>query len=248
MTATKRPDFNARAGTYDTLRPTDAAWWERFHALVELGELRGQRILDIGCGTGRLAAALATEARAKVWGVDASEEMVAVARATVPAGVGVRRAPAERLPFRDAWFDRATMSLVIHLVDMTAALAEARRVVALSGRVAVATFHEDHFATYWLSPYFPSIRHLDERRFPSQATLEDELRTAGFPHVETRRLISETTLSRAEALQRIRGRHISTFDLLPGAEIEDGAARAERELPAEVAVRLDQLVVVGRSH
>lgn len=247
MTETRHPDFDARAGSYDTLRPPDDAWWQRFAALVELGDLRGQRVLDIGCGTGFFASTLASEARARVWGVDASEEMVAIARDTVPASVGIRQAYAERLPFREAWFDRATMSLVVHLVDRPAALSEARRVVAPSGRIAIATFHEDHFRTYWLSPYFPSIRAIDEARFPPQASLEAELVAAGFPRVETRRIVVETTHTRAEALRRVRGRHISTFDLLPAEELEEGTARAERDLPDEVAVRLDQLVVVGRS-
>ncbi|MEO5632787.1 class I SAM-dependent methyltransferase [Gaiella sp.] len=247
MTPERRPDFDARARDYDTLRPPDDAWWARFEALVELGALRGQRILDVGCGTGRLAAALATEARAKVWGVDGSEEMVSIARATVPAGVGIRQAMADSLPFRDSWFDRVTMSLVIHLVDRGAALAEARRVVAAAGRAAIATFHEDHFETYWLCPYFPSIRDIDRARFPTQSALEADLVTAGFPRVETRRIVAETTLTRAEALRRIAGRHISTFDLLPVEEIEEGEARAGRDLPAEIVIRLDQLVIVGRS-
>src|SRR5262249_25051144 len=93
---TPRPDFGARAHVSDRLRPTDAAWWEAFDALVELGDLRGRRVLDVGCGTGRLAAALAEKAAAKVWGVDASPEMVAVAKESLPASVGVRRADAER--------------------------------------------------------------------------------------------------------------------------------------------------------
>ena len=145
MSAGGTPDFGARARIYDTLRPTDAAWWEAFAALVDLGDLRGRRVLDVGCGTGRLAAALAGEASAKVWGIDASGEMVAGAREQVPAGVGVRRGAAERLPFRDGWFDRVVMSLVIHLVDRPLALAEARRVVGPDGRVAISTFHPDHF-------------------------------------------------------------------------------------------------------
>ncbi len=91
MSAADPPDFGARARIYDTLRPTDAAWWEAFAAMVELGDLRGRRVLDVGCGTGRLLAALVSEAHAKAWGIDESAEMVAVARETLPAGVGVRR-------------------------------------------------------------------------------------------------------------------------------------------------------------
>lgn len=245
MSAGGTPDFGARARIYDALRPADAAWWEAFAALVELGDLRGRRVLDVGCGTGLLTAALAGKASAKVWGIDASSEMVAVAREQVPAGVGVRRGDAERLPFRDAWFDRVVMSLVVHLVDRPRALAEARRVVGPDGRVAISTFHPDHFASYWLNPFFPSIREIDEVRFPAPEQLQLELAAAGFYGCATRRLTTDQTIDRENALARIRGRHISTFDLLPAAEIEEGTARAERELPDRIVSRLERLVVVG---
>jgi len=247
MTAGNVPDFGARARIYDTLRPADASWREAFAALVELGDLRGRRILDVGCGTGRLAAALADEARAKVWGIDESAEMVAVTRETVPAGVGVRQGVAERLPFRDSWFDRVTMSLVVHLVDRPRAFAEARRVVPSDGRIAISTFHPDHFASYWLNSFFPSIREIDEARFPTPEAMQRELGEAGFLRFETRRLTAELTIGREDALARLRGRHISTFDLLPAEEIEEGTARAERELPARVVTRLDRLIAVGHA-
>jgi ubiquinone/menaquinone biosynthesis C-methylase UbiE len=245
VTRGRTPDFGARARVYDTLRPTDAPWWEAFDALVELGNLRGRRVLDVGCGTGRLAAALAEAATAKVWGVDASAEMVSVARETVPAGVGIRQAEAESLPFRDGWFDRVTMSLVLHLVDRPRALAEARRVVSDEGRIAISTFHPEHFASYWLIPYFPRIGEIDESRFPTPEQIERELADAGFPGFASRRLGAEVELSRDEALSRIRGRHISTFDLLTPEEIAEGTARAERELPERVVSRLKRLVAVG---
>jgi len=239
------PDFGARARIYDTLRPTDAPWWEAFDALVELGDLRGRRVLDVGCGTGRLAAALVERAQARAWAVDASAEMVAVAREKAPAGVGVRQAAAESLPFRDGWFDRVTMSLVLHLVDRPRALAEARRVVSDEGRIAISTFHPDHFPTYWALPFFPRIREIDEARFPTPEQMERELAEAGFPGFTSRRLTATVELSRDEALARIRGRHISTFDLLTEEEIAEGTDRAERELPEVVVSRLERLVVAG---
>jgi len=215
--------------------------------MVELGDLRGRRVLDVGCGTGRLLAALVADAHAKAWGIDESPDMVAVARETLPPGVGVRQGTAERLPFRDAWFDRVTMSLVLHLVDPPRALAEARRVVPEDGRIVIGTFHPDHFETYWLQPYFPSIKTVDAARFPSPDEMERELVAAGFPRVEMRRLTAEGELTREEALARIHGRHISTFDLLGAEELAEGTARAERELPQRVVTRLDRLVVAGRA-
>lgn len=239
------PDFGGRAARYDALRPQDAAWWERFEALVREGDLRGRRVLDVGCGTGALAAALVERAYAKVWGIDSSPEMLAVARARGITGAGFRDARAEALPFRDGWFERATMSLVVHLVDRPAAFAEAGRVLAADGRLAIATFAHSHFDTYWLNPWFPSIEELDRARFPTERELRDELGAAGFGEARCVALRHDETVTREDALQRIRGRHISTFDLLPPSELAEGTARAERELPERVEIRLDQLVVVA---
>jgi ubiquinone/menaquinone biosynthesis C-methylase UbiE len=241
----RRPSFEARAPVYDRLRPQDEAWWRRFEVMVAEGGLRGQRVLDVGCGTGALAAALAEKALARVWGVEPSEGMRAVARERVPRGVGLKAGSAEALPFRDAWFDRVVMSLVIHLVDRPAALAEARRVLVPGGRIVIATFARGHFDRYWAAPWFPSLAEIDRGRFPDLPVLLEELHAAGFAGARAVPVVSHGSMSREEALARLRGRHISTFDLLDPAEVEEGIARAERELPETVVTVLDQAVVVA---
>jgi ubiquinone/menaquinone biosynthesis C-methylase UbiE len=238
------PDpFGARAAVYDALRPQDDAWWERFEAIVRLGDLRGRRVLDIGCGTGALAAALAERAHAKVWAVEPSAGMRAVARERLPAAVGLREGSAEALPFRDGWFEGVVYSLVVHLIDRPRAFAEAARVLAAGGRVVVATFAHEHFDTYWAARLFPSIGEIDRARFPTQEALVRELQEGGFDGVETERISSQATITREHALERIRGRHISTFDLLTEEELDEGTRRAEQELPPVVEVHLEQLVV-----
>ncbi len=239
------PDFDARAAAYDSLRPAGTAWWRLFEVLVAEADLRGRKVLDVGCGTGKLLVALVERAHARAWGVDSSEEMLRVARAALPSGVGLRQGRAEELPFRDGWFERLTMCLVVHLVDRPRAFAEARRVLGDDGRLAIATFAPAHFDAYWLNPWFPSIGKLDRMRFPTGEELQRELEEAGLGHVAVVPVSAVEEIDRETALARVRGRHISTFDLLPPDELREGTARAERELPARVEIRLEQLVVVA---
>ena len=198
-------------------------------------------MLDIGCGTGRFLAQLAP--LAKAWGVDASPEMLDVARRR--AGVaGLKLGTAEQLPFKDGWFERAAMWLVAHLVDRPAAFAEARRVLAADGRFAVATFDPSYFDAFWLNELFPSMEAADRERFPTGAELDETFREAGF-EPRLLRLSQRGSLARDVALQRIRGKHISTFDLITDEEYEAGLARAERELPEEVDYAVEWLIVIG---
>lgn len=238
------PDFGRLAASYDELRPAAEAWQELFETLVAAGDLVAPRVLDVGCGTGRLTAALA-ERGVRAWGVDVSPEMLEVARAKVPRRGALRLAPAERLPFKDGWFDRAVFCLAVHLIDRPRALAQARRVLAPGGRIVIATFDPIHFDRYYLNRYFPSIARIDRARFPSESRLRAELAEAGFGPPRVSRLHQDVTIDRESVLRRIRSGHISTFQLVDEAEIAAGLARAERELPARVDYSTDFLIVVA---
>jgi SAM-dependent methyltransferase len=242
MTSSPTPDFGARAATYDELRPADENWWEVYDALVREGDLDGRRVLDVGCGTGRFVAALAE--RAKVWGVDESPQMLEVARARAP-GVRFKQASAYALPFKDGWFERATMWLVIHLLDRPRALSEVRRVLGAGGRIAVTTFDPSYFGVFWFRDYFPSMEEIDRARFPTREDFERELGAAGFEAPSFTRISQEATVTREVALERIRGRHIATFDLISDEEWQSGVERAEHDLPEHVDYRQEWLIAVA---
>jgi ubiquinone/menaquinone biosynthesis C-methylase UbiE len=100
-----------------------------------MGDLRGKRILDVGCGKGRFARALLDqEPDAQIWGLDISEEMLRF----VPEGVHTRPGSMTELPFESDFFDGAyaTESLE-HAVEIEKAVAEICRVVKPGGRIAI---------------------------------------------------------------------------------------------------------------
>lgn len=210
--------------------------------LVSEGDLTGRRVLEVGSGTGRFLAALAGRVRA--WGVDPAPEMLEVARGRAHAA-GLKLGTAEELPFKDGWFERAVMWLVVHLLDRPRAFAEVHRVLAPDGRLAIATFDPSYFSAFWLNDYFPSMEEADRARFPTAEELEAELPAAGFDAPRLVRLSQSGRLERAEALNRIRGKHIGTFDLITEEEYAAGLERAERELPEHLDYAVEWLIAVA---
>jgi ubiquinone/menaquinone biosynthesis C-methylase UbiE len=235
--------FDRCAARYDELRPVDERWWESYEAIVAAGDLRAKRILEVGCGTGRLSEALEQRALARVWAVDASGEMVARAKSL---GVNARVARAEALPFKAGWFDAVVMRMVVHLVDRGRAFAEAARVLRPEGVLVIATEDPASFDEVWFATYFPSVPELERSRFPGEEALWRELAEAGLPNVEVTRLAQARTITRERALDVFRSKAYSTFELLPPAEYDSGIALAEAELPDELSYRFRWLVLSAR--
>lgn len=105
----------------------------------------GERVLEVGCGTGDVAIAACAPAgeRGSVSGIDASPEMIAVARAKAAhAGLTIdfRLEPIEALTYPDATFDIVLSSLMMHhLPDdlKRQGLAEIARVLKPGGRLLI---------------------------------------------------------------------------------------------------------------
>lgn len=114
--------------------------------LVDAAALHpGDRVLDLACGTGVVAriAAARVGPTGHVEGVDASPEMIDVARTVpVPDGASVdwHVADAVSLPFSDGSIDAVLCQMALMLMEEpAAALLEARRVLAPGGRLAAST-------------------------------------------------------------------------------------------------------------
>ena len=140
-------------------------------AVLDLaGDVAGRRILDAGCGSGPLSAAL-RDRGATMTGFDSSAKMLQLARRRLGPAADLHLADlGSPLPFPDGAFDDVIACLVLHyLQDWTAPLAELRRVLRPGGRLIVAVDHPyavdlqqreagrepDYFATYNWTEQWP---------------------------------------------------------------------------------------------
>ena len=126
----------------------DHVCWIR-PAFTLLGDVRGLRVLDLGCGHGMASVVLARRG-ADVTACDLSPGYVREAQARACAnGVAIRpaQADAERLPFADHLFDRIWGSAILHHLDLRRAGAELTRVLRRGG---IAVFCEPWGENRWL--------------------------------------------------------------------------------------------------
>ena len=147
------------------------------------------RVLDVGCGDGRLTAAIA-QAGFVVVGIDVAEEPLRRARELHP-GIDVRLVPVDRdWAFEDASFDVVWAGETIeHASDTAGWLSELRRVLRSGGSLLLSTPAHERLELLALALSGKRFdRHFDPRadhvRFYTRRTLARLLADFGFEHIE----------------------------------------------------------------
>lgn len=158
-------DQHSHAGSAPQTTGSVIHWANRYDLVVEImglgqtGRLRrktiefariapGERVLDVGCGTGALTLLAKKHAGStgQVCGLDAAPEMIEVARhkaARQQAEVDFRVGVIEQMPYPDGSFDVVLSSLMMHHLPADLkpiALAEIRRVLNPHGRLVIVDF------------------------------------------------------------------------------------------------------------
>lgn len=141
-------------------------WADR---LVENADLQpGDRVLDVGCGTGVVARRASTDVApdGNVVGIDTNEGMLEVARTTAAdryPSIEWRRADATDLPFAEGAFDVVLCQQVLQFVPTpVAALREMRRVLDSDGRLALSVWRPIEFHPSYVTIADALERHVDE--------------------------------------------------------------------------------------
>lgn len=202
------PKLQRRVQRYGWDRASDfyATFWSEqlrpaHEASIRLSDPQvGERVVDVACGGGEITfdAAERVGAAGDVLGLDLSERMVAAAQAAAAArgssNTSFRRSDAESLDCEDASFDLALCSLgLMYVPEPAVAIAEMRRVLRPSGRVAVSVWGERRHCGW--AELFPIV----DRRVQSDVcpmffflgapgAIEATLQNAGFVDVSVTRL------------------------------------------------------------
>ena len=213
--------------------------------MADLASIRaGQRVLDVGCGTGALTGELVERlGPSGVAATDPSEPFVAATRVR-NSGVDVRQAPAERLPFGDKSFDAALAQLVVHFMqDPFAGLTEMGRVTRRDGVVAACVW--DHFGSqgplriFWNAARAmdPDVDDESHRPGTREGQLAELFRAVGLRAVEGATLSVRLEHATFEAWWEPftrgagpAGAYLASLDDDRSSELRD---RCRRRVPAE---------------
>lgn len=173
------------------------------------GVREGQRVLDVGAGTGALTQELLSR-DANVVAVEPSPEFADTLRTRFP-GIDVLEAPAEKLPLEDDGFDVALAQLVVaFMADAPTAMRELGRVAR---RIAICMWGLEDvqmFAAIGRTARVVGSGSTEQgaRRFRTAQELRDLLAGAGLANVETGELDVTASYSGFEEFWRALGRQV----------------------------------------
>jgi SAM-dependent methyltransferase len=233
------PDYSLQAERYDETRAASPSVLRPLREALEGAP--GSRLADVGGGTGNYALAL----RAEGWDpvvVDRSPAMLARAAAK---GLETVTADAQALPFADESFDAVLMiSMLHHVENRAAALAEARRILRSGGRLALMAFTREDVDDAWVDDYFPVTRGWLAESHPTLGELLELLPGARRLDVVYRDLEDGSLAALGAFPEKLADprwhRQTSYFERLARdhpEELRAGLARLERDLAAGTAPR-----------
>lgn len=233
------PDYSRQAEHYDQTRSASPSVLRPLREALRGAP--GPRLADIGGGTGNYALALKQEGWQPVV-IDRSSAMLSRASSK---GLEIVEADAQRLPLGDETFDAAMMiSMLHHVEDRGAALAEARRILRPGGRLVLMGFTEEDAATLWILDYFPVSRPWMEATHPPRSAFLRDLPNSTLVAFRFQDMEDASLAALSADPERVLGAarqaQTSFFERMQRdhpTELEAGLARLQDDISADRAPR-----------
>jgi ubiquinone/menaquinone biosynthesis C-methylase UbiE len=197
--------------------------------IIDFAGIRaGMFVLDLGCGTGNISKQLKRLMKLDIAGVDKSLSMLRIAAGK---SLDVIRADVDKfcLPFRDNTFDIIVAAYVLHQIrNISAVFSECYRVLN-NGRLVLLTSSHRQIETEHpiFKHFFPSAVEIDKARFPDLPVIENCLKKTGFTDIRYDEMHIESILLDNDYLEKVKGRYVSTYHLIPQDEFDRGVTKLE---------------------
>jgi len=174
--------YNKIGSGYNTTRLADPFISQKLFEFLEPNP--AGLYLDIGCGTGNYTIAL-NNMGLKIYGVDPSEKMLAIASAQ-NQNINWVLGSAENMPVEDNQFNGVVATLTIHhWHNLTKAFSEIQRVLKPKGKIVIYTSTPEQMKGYWLNYYFPNMLADSIMQMPPLKLIESALNLSGFKIAKT---------------------------------------------------------------
>jgi SAM-dependent methyltransferase len=240
-------EYWTRPATYDPIefdtrfRPEVlAVWLPHFVRLMDLAA--SQQVLDLGCGTGGFARAIAQHIQAPIIGVDVAPHLLRYAVARSPA-LPMRwiLGHAEALPLADQVVDRALLSLVLHqIAHRELAIQEVYRVLRPGGRFLVRTVAPEVTLQDWVPfRFFPQVATVEAARLPAIADILTLCTQAGFHTLQTCTVYRNARVDLHRVTEELRQCKRPSYKLLSEEELANGLHTIEQEWHAKAGHWID---------
>jgi ubiquinone/menaquinone biosynthesis C-methylase UbiE len=189
-----------------------------------------REILDLGCGTGRFAEALAAHFDAGVIGVDPSEKMLEQARQKCnDHRVRYAKAHGESLPLADGSVDLIFMSMVFHHFNDPAAVArECRRTLCGGGICFLRAGTRESIPAYAYIDFFPTTRPILGEYLPSGRSVCEAFEAAGFKTAAQEVVVQQIAPSYSVYADKLAAGADSVLVQLPPDEFDAGMTALRR--------------------
>jgi ubiquinone/menaquinone biosynthesis C-methylase UbiE len=212
--------------TYDSYRSYPDGLIKK---IIKLGRIsQGKKVLDIGCGTGNIAYQIKNTVDTDLIGIDVSLAMLKVAKSK-SLEVVCTDIDNQQLPFQDSSFDTVIGAYVIHQIkNLNFVLSECYRVLKDGVLVLLTSSHkqiEDQHPI--IKDFFPSYVGIDKGRFPGIDRVDYLLRSLSFKDIQHEEVTVANIPIDHEYLQKVKNKYVSTYQLIPEGEFENGIAKLE---------------------
>lgn len=223
-------NYNETSKIYDLVREGDLITINR---IIEEGKINSNsRVLEIGCGTGNYAVAIANLTEAQIYGTDQSEGMLEKAVAKSSKVEFVKGDAVTLEEFEDNYFDVIYMVDVIHHIkDIKTMFKNIYRLLRKEGTVFIFTDSYENIKNRLTTKYFPETLEVELNRYQSTEEIFEAMRNNNFIDIKPDNLDMGCDKNAGEKLIKLAEKQgYSMFNLISQEAIDRGIESIRQDL------------------